>query len=176
MKAQVLVLIMNNLEYILLMMMALLLLSLVVFIRINMKFATLNRRYQSMMRGAGNVNLEELLIKHIEEVRGAVHKVENLNGEYRRLDALTKNCLQQTSLVRFNAFENTGSDLSFALALLDAKRNGVVVSSLFGRNESRVYAKPVVKGLSTYFLTEEEKQALRQAVEKNPIDKQDFTN
>jgi hypothetical protein len=66
-------------------------------------------------------------------------------------------------IVRFNAFEDTGSDLSFAVALLDADYNGVVLSSIFGRNESRTYAKPVVAGQSSYFLTNEEKEALDMA-------------
>jgi hypothetical protein len=165
-KAQFLALIMDNLEYVLLTMTGLLLLSLVVFIRINLKLANLNKRYQNMMRGAENANLEELLTGHIEEVRRTVTKVEKLSDQCRRLDLVAQNCVQRVSLVRYNAFENTGSDLSFALALLDSHNNGVVVSSLFGRNESRVYAKPIINGASTYFLTEEEKQALQQAAEK----------
>ena len=68
-------------------------------------------------------------------------------------------------VVRFNAFSNTGSDLSFAVALLDDHDNGVVFCSLFGRSESRVYAKPISKGESSYLLTAEEKEALQKAKE-----------
>ena len=77
----------------------------------------------------------------------------------------SKKAIQKVGVVRFNAFSNTGSDLSFAVALLDHYDNGVVFSSLFGRNESRIYAKPIRGGESTYLLTEDEKEALQKAKE-----------
>jgi hypothetical protein len=72
--------------------------------------------------------------------------------------------LQNCGLVRFQAFENTGGDLSFALALLDGSGSGVVLSSLFGRDESRVYCKPVEEGKSTYVLSKEEQKAIEIAI------------
>ncbi|HEY3314191.1 MAG TPA: DUF4446 family protein [Bacillota bacterium] len=73
-------------------------------------------------------------------------------------------CFQGIGMVRFNAFEGVGSDLSFSFALIDGHRDGVVLSSLFGRDESRIYAKPIKDGQSTYQLTGEEKDAVRQAL------------
>ena len=64
---------------------------------------------------------------------------------------------------RYNAFRETGSDLSFSLALLDRDLDGIVLTSLFGREESRCYGKPVKQGKSSYFLSEEEVQALDEA-------------
>ena len=66
-------------------------------------------------------------------------------------------------LVRYNAFRETGSDLSFSLALLDRNFDGMVLTSLFGREESRCYGKPVKGGQSTHLLSEEEMQALNEA-------------
>ena len=63
-------------------------------------------------------------------------------------------------IVRFSAFENQGSDLSFSLALIDDRENGVVLTSLFGRDDSRIYAKPVENGDSVYTLSDEEKKAI----------------
>ena len=57
-----------------------------------------------------------------------------------------------------------GGKQSFALALLDCKGDGVVLSSLYGREESRVYAKPVKGGLSEYTLSKEEEAAVQQAL------------
>lgn len=158
--------IMNHLSYMLLGMTILILIALIVFISINMKLAKMNKRYRKMMQGAEGANLEKLLMAHIDEVREVVGKVDRLSSEYQRIDQLSKSCIQKLGVVRFNAFEDTGSDLSFAVALLDANNNGVVISSIFGRNESRSYGKPVVAGQSSYYLTEEEKQALAQACEK----------
>ena len=72
--------------------------------------------------------------------------------------------LQRLSLVRFRAFPEVGSDLSFSLALLDGRGNGVILTSLFGRDETRVYAKPVKEGRSPYRLAPEEEQALVEAL------------
>ena len=78
-------------------------------------------------------------------------------------------CVQKVGVVRFRAFEDTGSDLSFAVALLDSEDNGVVLSSLFGRTESRVYAKPVEHGASSYLLSTEENEALSKAKKQTLI-------
>ncbi|HMM22599.1 MAG TPA: DUF4446 family protein [Selenomonadales bacterium] len=158
---------MENIQYVIIALTAAIFLALIVFISINLKLAKLNRRYEKMMQGANGANLEELLQKHIEEVRQATDKVSRLDRDCQRLDGTLRTCVQKVGLVRFNAFEDTGSDLSFAMALLDAGNNGVVLSSIFGRSESRIYAKPVVAGVSSYFLTDEEKEALAQAQETN---------
>lgn len=71
--------------------------------------------------------------------------------------------IRHTGLVRFNPFSDAGGDQSFSLALLDDRKNGVVISSLYGREINRVYAKPVQNGTSTYQLTAEEKRAIEQA-------------
>lgn len=157
----------TNLPYILLGLTVLIFVALIVFININIKMSRLNRRYQKMMTGMDGVNLEQLLINHVEEVRQAVSKVKRLDDECRRLDTIATASVQYVGVVRFNAFGDMGSDLSFALALLDAEKNGVVLSSIYGRNESRVYAKPVTEGQSTYHLTDEEKSALDKALAKN---------
>lgn len=153
-------LVMNNLQYVLLGITVLILLALIIFININVKLSKMNKRYEKMMEGMEGTNLESLLLNHIAEVHEALQQVDKLSKECQRLDKLSKHTIQKVGIVRFNAFEDTGSDLSYAVAMLDANRNGVIMSSIFGRSDSRVYAKPVLKGESTYFLTDEEKQAL----------------
>lgn len=179
--SQYTILITANLPYILLALTTLIFIALLVFISVNIKMNKLNKRYNQMMRGMENANIEELLLAHIEEVRKAVNKVKELDGEYQRLNGIVETAIQKVGMVRFNAFEDTGSDLSFALALLDKKKNGVVLSSIYGRNESRIYAKPIVDGQSTYHLSSEEKSApnvrspmyphyLQYAEDQNPTD------
>jgi hypothetical protein len=158
--------IMGNLHYMLLVMTGLILLALIVFININIKLSRLNKRYRKLMMGMDGQNIEGLLMTHIDDVRHSLKKVDALSQECQRLSHVTSTCIQNVGIIRFNAFEDTGSDLSFAIAMLDAENNGVVISSIFGRNESRTYAKPVTAGQSPYFLTEEEKQALAKAKEK----------
>ena len=69
-------------------------------------------------------------------------------------------CLQKVGVVRFSAFEGVGSDLSYAIALLDENNNGFVLSSIFTRDNSRTYVKPIEKLESSYALTTEERQAI----------------
>ena len=69
-----------------------------------------------------------------------------------------KKCVQKVSIIRYKAFEDVGSDLSFSIALLDENNDGIILTGIYGRNESTTYAKPIDKGISRYDLSEEEKQ------------------
>ncbi len=71
-----------------------------------------------------------------------------------------RNYIRHASCVRYNAFENTGSDLSFSVAILDSRHSGLVLTGLYGRDDMRMYAKPVEGGTSQYVLTSEEKRAI----------------
>jgi predicted phosphohydrolase len=90
---------------------------------------------------------------------------EELTRLYESLEARSRGRLQHIGMVRFNPFEDTGSDQSFAIALLDDRRDGIVLSSLHGRGQTRVFAKPVEGGESKHQLSDEEAQAIRIAVE-----------
>lgn len=106
--------------------------------------------------------LEQLLIKQ-EENRTLLASVEM---RLEKLHSLLQGCLQRVGLVRFDAFEDISGQQSFSVALLDNQGNGVVITSLFGRTESRCYAKPVIQGNSPHRLSEEEMTAIRQAMEQ----------
>ena len=71
--------------------------------------------------------------------------------------------MQGVGLVHFRAFQDTGGDQSFSLALADGEGNGAIVSALFGRGATRLYAKPIQGWLSPKALSEEEEKALAQA-------------
>lgn len=78
-----------------------------------------------------------------------------------------KYCTQKVGVVRYNAIEKVGADLSFAIAMLDAEDNGIVLNGIYSRDGSYVYSKPVQNGQSTYQLSDEEKEAIRLAKENN---------
>ena len=88
----------------------------------------------------------------------------------RRLDALERgvaqaaaalpSTVQSVSIVRFNPFPEMGGNMSFSMALLDARANGVVISVLNDRTGSRIYGKPVEGGISPQKLSDEEQQAI----------------
>jgi hypothetical protein len=91
--------------------------------------------------------------------------VKSLSATDRRQEGLLDGAVRRVGLVRYDAFEDVGGRLSFSCALLDARGNGVVVTSINGRQDTRVYAKPIVEGRSHYNLSIEEEEAIRQALE-----------
>ena len=117
------------------------------------------------MKKLGNgKDIDESLKSYIERVQ----KVEDLNKEIiqycERLDKTVDTCIQKVGIVRYNAFKDVGSNLSFTLALLDNNNNGVVLNGIYSRDNSNIYSKPVKDGKSEYVLSDEEKEAIEKAV------------
>jgi hypothetical protein len=123
-------------------------------------------QYQQLMTGTSGGNLEALLNDHVGTVHDTARRVEQVEEMARCLEKSGYYSFQHLGVVRFNAFHDTGSDQSFAIALVDGHGNGVVLSSLHARDVTRVYAKPLQKWESTYQLTEEEKKAIALAYQK----------
>ncbi|MDD2732098.1 MAG: DUF4446 family protein [Candidatus Pacebacteria bacterium] len=108
--------------------------------------------------------------KNLADVVKQIKKLEAQNKSLlNQLEELKKQnafCIQKTEVIRFNPFSGTGGDQSFSIALLDASNNGLVITSIFGHEGNRVYAKPIKQGGSSYTLSEEEKEVIRKAVGK----------
>lgn len=134
------------------------------------KFSSINKKYQNFMKKLGNgKNLEEDLETYMYRVdKVEKQNAENMNQIKNLNDDVTK-CIQKVGIVRYNAFKDTGSDLSFALALLDETNNGVVLNGIYSREMSNIYAKPVEKGKSTYTISEQEAQAIQKAIETDKV-------
>lgn len=107
---------------------------------------------------AGAVDAQGRTVERLDET------VRQLVGETRRLDGLLRGAVQHVAVVRFDAFEDMGGRLSFAAAMLDAGGDGVVISSINGRQDTRCYAKPVRGGTSSHNLSDEEEEAIREAL------------
>ena len=126
----------------------------------------LNDRYKKFMKKIGNgKNLEE----DLENFMYKVDRVEKQNVQItnfcKNLDEDLSKCIQKIGIVRYSAFKDTGSDLSFAVALLDEKNNGIVFNGIYSREMSNIYAKPIVGGKCKYNMTKEENDALNKAIE-----------
>ncbi|MDD6119534.1 MAG: DUF4446 family protein [Selenomonadaceae bacterium] len=158
--------VLNNMMYIVGILGVLVIIMYGIIINLAMNLNYLKKRYRKMMTGVDGANLERMLIGHIDEVKAVVAKNQELEAENKRLDAWLQTAITRIGVVRFRAFEDMGSDLSYAVALLDSHNNGVILSSIFGREDSRSYVKPIKDGQSTYTLTEEEQQALHEAMSR----------
>jgi len=125
------------------------------------KINKLKKKYNKFMNNVnGNINLEELLKLNLEKVNDISQKNKEIESRLDRIDINLLNCIQKVGVLRYNAFENMGSDLSFSIALLDKNDDGVVVSGIYSRDSSSTYAKPIVKGKSKYSLSSEEIQSI----------------
>jgi len=124
----------------------------------------LSRRLEQLTRGSDEGNLEAVLGQHLERVRKVVRDVDDIGSRTTSLEQDIRRSLGRVGLVRYNPFEDTGGNQSFALAIVDAAGDGFVVSSLHARQGTRVYAKSVTKGSAEAALSEEESAALQQAL------------
>ena len=136
---------------------------LLVVIALFRRTSAFERRFAGLTRGESGKNLEEILEVHLDKVYAVAREVDDLTARTAGLEAAGRKAFSRVGLVRFNPFEETGGNQSFALALLDAEGDGWVLSSLHARSGTRVYAKSIAKGRSEAALSEEESAAIRQA-------------
>ena len=146
------------------------LILLIGFIITILKTEKLKKKYENFMKKLGNGKTIE---EDLENYMYRVERVERQNAEItsfiQTLDKNLENCIQKIGIVRYNAFKDTGSDLSFTLALLDEKNNGVVLNGIYSREMSNIYAKPLKEGKSQYTLSEEEQEAIKRAIQSEKI-------
>ena len=109
--------------------------------------------------------------KEPQDLKEVLASFEKLSGDFKKisqelaeLKEKNKNNLQKVGMVRFNPFKEGGGDQSFSVAVLDDSNNGFVITSLYSNANNRVYAKPVEKGVSSYTLSQEEKEAISKVI------------
>lgn len=124
-----------------------------------------NKEKRQLLKEAKGKDLETLLSKYLQDVSLAKERIKEITEILETTKKTANKSLHKIALIRFNPFKDTGGNQSFVIALLDTDNNGFVISSLHGREGTRVYAKPVASGESSYSLSDEEKQALKKALE-----------
>jgi hypothetical protein len=128
------------------------------------RLAALDRRLAGLTSAGDGRSLESTLHATLDKVGVLSSEVVQLKARTTTTEAVQKKAIQRTGLVRYNPFEDTGGNQSFAVALLDWNGDGVVVSSLHARQNTRVYAKAILGGRSEAALSDEEAEALRKAM------------
>lgn len=162
--------IINNIQpyipYIALALGVIVLLQFILIIILFKSVGQVERKYRKMMRGVNNKNIEELVVSYLDKVDNANDNSEKALANVKLLENRMKKCVQKIAMIRYKAFEDVGSDLSFSIAILDENNDGIILTGIYGRNESTTYAKPIDKGISRYDLSEEEITALNEAINK----------
>lgn len=124
----------------------------------------LQERLDGLTRGAAGRSIEATLHAHLDKVLEVAHELDELSARAAVVEGQSRRALQRVGLVRFNPFEETGGNQSFAVALLDARGDGFVVSSLHARAGTRVYAKSLSGGQADSPLSTEEARAVERAL------------
>ena len=140
------------------------LIMLFVIISTKMDLSEMRLRYKKMMTTSEGADLEQLLTNNASKIKRSLAEIERLDGEISAIKNVMDRAITRVAIVRYDAFEDISSDLSFSIALLDDNNSGIIISALNGRDSSSTYAKPIENGISTkYKLSKEEEQVLREA-------------
>ena len=124
----------------------------------------LEKKYRKMMRGVNNKNLEQMLSDNLDNIEKALNKSQEAVDECKNISQELKGCVNKVAIMRYKAFDDVGSDLSFSIAILDSYNDGVIITGIYSRHDSTTYAKPIDKGISRYDLSEEELHVLNEAI------------
>lgn len=137
-------------------------LNLLVIILLVIKLRRYQKVQKELLKGEEVSDLEAIVLKHKKTLATHNKNLKEIGNILEELVEKNKFNIQKVGVVRFNPFADTGGNMSFVIALLDGKNNGIVISSLHSREGTRIYAKPVENGQSQFNLTEEEKRAILQ--------------
>lgn len=124
-------------------------------------------KWDGLLDGANGANLENLLMDTLRENQALNDRLDKSERKLSELEQHGEKSKRHIGLVRYDAFEEVGGNQSFALAVYDDKGDGVVLNSIIGRTDCRVYAKPLVGGRSDRSLSEEERKAIEEALNRS---------
>jgi len=124
----------------------------------------IKRKMKIFLKGKKVKDIEEVVFEQLKRMQGIEKDIKALSRWNKDLQKMCDISITRVGVVRFNPFKDTGGDQSFVIALLDSNNSGVILSSLYTREGTRVYTKPVEKGKSKYNFTKEEEQAIKQAI------------
>ena len=145
---------------------AVLLLALLIYIGIlNRRVSRLNKKYEFFMQDETGKSMEAKLREDVAHLHEPQDSMELIHKTQKDILAVQNHCFRKIGFVKYNAFDNIGNNLSFAFTVLDGKNDGFCLSSVYGRNESRIFAKPIVDGKCLYGMSEEEKESLDNALQ-----------
>ena len=142
------------------------LITMILSIVVLCKLKVLRRRVDSLTRGKDAESMEDTILNFFERIESLEDAEDKMHRDIRGIRENLKIAYQKAALVKYDAFREMSGQLSYSLALLDKENNGVIISSMYSREGCYTYAKEVVNGKCEINLSEEETEALKQAVEK----------
>jgi hypothetical protein len=136
--------------------------ALLVAVGAQLRLTRVKRRYRVLWRD-GTADVATVVARQDDRITALATRVDGLRREVVTSRDDVQQSLRHVAVVRYDAFGDMGGRLSFSAAIIDDGGDGIVLSSIHGRGESRTYAKGIVRGDSDITLTPEEQQALAAA-------------
>jgi len=136
----------------------------VLLIALSVQNIILKRKYKKLFQNSKGDSLEGVLVEQIQKAEKMEKDLKKAFNDIAKIEEKAKGMLQKAKIQRYSAFNETGSDQSFTISLLDGNNNGLIMTGLHMRDEAKVYAKPVEKGVSRYKLSDEEEAILKEAL------------
>jgi len=126
------------------------------------------KKYRQFMKGLSDKDVEDLMLSYSQELEHINRKIsDNIDKRLAVLEQKMPSCVRKVGMVTYNAFENVGNNMSFSIAALDDNHDGLVMTGIYSRENSYVYAKQIKNSQSVdKELSREEKEALNQALNK----------
>jgi len=124
----------------------------------------INQKIDELLEKGKIKDFKDVILSQKNKNDGLEEKIKEAFIKIKNLENICEGTVQKIGIVRFNPFNDLGGNQSFVIALLDNKYNGFVISSIFVKEGSRVYAKTVKQGKSSYILSKEEMEAIKEAM------------
>ena len=158
----------SNVPYFIMGLVACIFLLLLFSIINTIRYSKLNNKYKKFMTGATGKNLEEQILSRFEDIDKLKSEALLTNQEIQKIEDNLLSTFQKVGVVKYDAFKEMGGKLSFVLVLLDKSNNGILLNSVHSSREGcYTYLKEIIKGESFLELSEDEKEALNQAINCN---------
>lgn len=156
--------------YIFILLLMLIILMFLLYVNVNMKYNRLKSSYSSFMRGRDGKNLEESILEKFDELDEIAQMARKNESDIKEIFHDMKGSYQKVGIVKYDAFNEMGGKLSFALTLLDGNNSGWIINAMHSREGCYNYIKEIVRGESYIELSEEEAESLEQAIYQEVYD------
>ena len=122
------------------------------------------RAGQQVLLGGGTGDLVDFAVSLQARIDDLHRAVDEVAAGLSRVDRRVDDTLANVGVVRFDAYEDTGGQLSASVALLDGARTGMVMTAIQGRDHARIYVKQLERGRASIALSPEETEAVERAM------------
>ena len=126
----------------------------------------LKKRLDAFLKN-GKQDIGDILAEQIQKSQNLEKSSKEISDKIARLQKISNKSFQKIGIKRYSPFSGVGGDQSFSIALLDSKNNGFIITSHFGRDFNRIYAKPIDQGACKHSLSKEEKETIAEATGNN---------